>query len=284
MKKKFSIIILAGGFGTSLQILYPSIPKALVPLGHVPSLCIQIETLLELDNLIDNIYVLVFKRHLYSFEKEINRWFYNNEKIKIISLPDCQGTAKSIDFFLQQKDLMNEHIIIIYSNIPLISKFTLKDFLIHCTNQEQDLIAIVAKLKKKKEYDYAIINNNEDLVKINSQDVSEFYFLNVFYIEKKILNLIPKIKPDENTKEYNINEIVGLYEGKKGIYILNPYIANKECIIINKLEDKNFAEEIYLENRNANFIHQCYGLWRQCEQFENRLYYIEKILEKNSIS
>jgi len=109
--------------------------------------------------------------------------------------------------------------------------------------------------------------------------------LNVFFIRKQSLtDNISIITPDENTQEYHIYEIINLCKGKKTIFMVNPFTANRECIIIKKIEDKNFAEEIYLENRNANFIHQCFGLWKQCDQFDRRLQNIEILLQKHSIT
>ena len=119
----------------------------------------------------------------------------------------------------------------------------------------------------------------------NNEEESDYYFLNTFYINKNILiKYIDKIQQNNITKEHDLIDIVSLIPDKKGAYILNPFIANKECIIIKKIEDKNFAEELYLEHRNANFIHQCYGLWKQCDKFDSRISFVEKILEKNNIN
>lgn len=287
MTTKYSFIILAGGFGTSFQVSYPSVPKSLIPLGHNPSICILLETLLDLQNLLDTIYVIVFDRHLESFKKEINRWFMNKEIIKIISVPDTEGTATSVQHFLDTHPCKNEDLIILYSNMPLIHRSTLKDFMFQCAQENSVANILVSKIKNNKDYEKAIIVEDKATKIVSFLDMdcsSEYCFLNTLFIKKTLLeNLLPLIEPNPLTTEFEINDIVSLLPEGSDFYVLNPYQANKECILVKKTEDKNFAEEVYLEHRNSHFIHQCYGLWKKCDTFENRLNYIESILDKNNM-
>jgi len=285
MNHKFNVILLAGGFGTSFQMLYPSVPKALIPLGHNPCICILLETLLELPD-IESIHVLAFERHLERFKKEINRWFFNYNTITITSLPDTQGTAKSIEYFLKQNPIKNSNILILQSNMPLVSKITLKDLMYNFVQQENDILCLISKLKNT-EHDKAIVENNERVTEIvpwNQDTLLEFCFLNIMAIKLSVLEKnISKISCNPETNEYNITDIVKCHDKKASAYILNPYVANKECISIRKVDDKNFAEEVYMEHRNSMFITQCYGLWKKCEIFENRLQFLERIVEKNKL-
>lgn len=285
MCNNFSVIICAGGFGTSFQSSYPSTPKPLVPLGHNPSICILLETVLELDE-IDTIYILIFKRHLDLFQKEINRWFYDKSNIVLYPLPDTQGTGKSIEHLVNKNKIKSENLIIMYSNMPLISKITLKD-MIHCfTSENQSLQCLVSKLKNKNEYDGTVLLDNEILKEIipvieTPTSSSDYSFLNIILIKRDLLSqLIPKLCAHKMTGEYYITDIIKNYKKGANVFIINPYIANKECVIVKKMEDKNFAEEIYMEHRNIMFINQCYGLWKKCEIFENRLQFIETALKR----
>jgi hypothetical protein len=287
MNHKFNVILLAGGFGTTFQMIYPSVPKALIPLGHNPCICILIETLLELQD-IENIHVLAFERHVDRFKKEINRWFFNHNRITITSLPDTPGTAKSIEYFLTKKMIKSPNILLLHSNMPLISKNTIRDLMAHFLEQGNDIMCLVSKLKNT-ENDTVVLENNETIVRIisgskDSESSSDFCFLNTMAIKLDVLEKnLPKIVCHPETNEYNITDIVKHNESKSGIYMLNPYMANKECIMIRKVDDKNFAEETYMEHRNAMFIHQCYGLWKKCEIFENRLQFLESVIERNKL-
>jgi bifunctional N-acetylglucosamine-1-phosphate-uridyltransferase/glucosamine-1-phosphate-acetyltransferase GlmU-like protein len=284
INNNISVIILAGGFGTSLQTYYSNIPKALIPIGHNPCICILLETLIEFDDIISDIHIVIFERYYDLFCKEISRWFYNNKKIKIISINDTQGTAKSIEYIMDNKfDNMNNDILILHSNMPLISKITLKDFIYNYKNKNFKFLSLVSKLTNKNEYDKALIIDNDNIKEIvyfkeivdHSQ--FEYSFLNTILIKKTLLQaLIKTITINTLSEEFHIIDIFKNSEIKSKAYVLNPYIANKECVIIKKNEDKNFAEENYLERRNIMFINQCYSLWKKCEIFENRISFLEK--------
>jgi hypothetical protein len=133
-----------------------------------------------------------------------------------------------------------------------------------------------------------VLQNNDQIVKICPshpvEPISEFCFLNTMLMKFHVLEKnLPKIVCHPETNEYNITDIVQHHDSLSRAYILNPYIANKECILIRKVDDKNFAEEVYMEHRNSMFIHQCYGLWKKCDIFENRLQYLENVVEKNNL-
>lgn len=284
MKTKLSTILLAGGFGTSFQSIYPSIPKPLIPLGHNPCVCILLETLLQISE-IDNIFVLIFKRHLSNFEKEINRWFFNKKNIFLIPLDDTPGTAKSIEKMIHHKQL-HENVLILYSNMPLLTKSTILDYINHYYENESSMMILVSRLKNYQNYDHVIIHDDHHVVDIidkvmqSNTAIPHYCYLNSMIMKLSILlENIKNIDCNSITKEYDIKDIIKIYQSKGISYhLLNSYIANKECIIINKIEDKNYAEEIYMEQRNSIFIYQCYGLWKKCEIFENRLSNLESKL------
>jgi len=146
---------------------------------------------------------------------------------------------------------------------------------------------LVSKLKNNQEFTQLIVKEEsiqgiDDEIKI---DQNCYCYLNTMFIQKSLLqDLLPKIIPHQETQEYELSFIIRVQPQSFKFYTLNPYIANKESILIKNSEDKDFAEEIYMENRNAIFIHQCYGLWKRCELFENRLAFVEEILEKHDLN
>lgn len=289
MNQKLSVIILAGGFSTSLAQFNPGTPKALIPLGHNPCICILIESILELSSFIDKIYVLFFKKYKAMFEKEIKRWFQNMDNIIMVSQDDPPGTGKSIELFLQEHDdSIHENLLILHSNMPLLSKTTMKDFITESFIEKADKNILISKINNYKEYHQVEIQKErvQKIVDKSDQVSNErpFCFMNTIFIKKSILqSLVPRIPLDPFDNEYKIYKMVELDPDGFQYFVMNPYIANKECVLIYRQEDKNFAEEIYLEYRNTIFIHQCYGLWKKCEIFENRINQIEDVLVKNNI-
>lgn len=282
MKLRCTVFILAGGFGTSFQLLHPSVPKPLIPLGHNPCLCILLETLIELSDLIENIHILVFERHMERFKKEISRWFFHSmDRIHILAMPDTQGTAKSIRYALDQlKNTTERHILLLHSNMPLISKITLADFIQHSLTEDVDepLSVLVSKIKNQE--NERVVLSKEDPSRITAivraPHPSAFSFLNTFMIHRSLLEeLIDRVETDTVSSEYEIANIVALSTTGAKMFCVHPYVANRECIIIRKADDKNFAEEMYMEHRNNIFIQQCYGLWKKCNTFESRLSYLE---------
>jgi choline kinase len=276
-KKIFSVIILSGGFGTSMRHLYPDIHKSLIPLGHSPMICILIDTIKDLNN-IDDIYILIYEKYLAQFKKEINRWFLNRHNIHIIPQKDPEGTILSMKQFLDLNICKNENLLIFYSNTPLLSKSTVDDFIHNCSLNTEKGCVLVSKLKNRPEYDKLYVKDEMIINEID--ELHEYSICNLIYLPKRLFiyastdfkndcNFLDLIK-SSSYQDFNV-------------YIINPYIANKECIIIKKIEDKNFAEEVYTEYRNTLFIHQCYGLWKKCDYFENRLKWIEDVLSKNNI-
>jgi hypothetical protein len=92
-------------------------------------------------------------------------------------------------------------------------------------------------------------------------------------------SLVNRVESDSLTSEYDISQIVALNPTGAKIFCVHPYVANRECAIIRNTDDKNFAEEMYMEHRNNIFIQQCYGLWKKCNVFESRLSYLESKIQ-----
>jgi bifunctional N-acetylglucosamine-1-phosphate-uridyltransferase/glucosamine-1-phosphate-acetyltransferase GlmU-like protein len=277
MNSKFNFIILSGGYGTSFRDLYPNSHKYLIPINNIPVICIILENLLYLSEYIENIYILCFSKYINSYHKEISRRFYNNYKIKIINIHDNEGTAKSLQEFFLNNTLNNDNLCIMNSNIPLISKFTLQDFLIDTNNTQ---VLILASNLKKNILDYEKITDNlliESHKNVNYIDF-KYIFCNLIFIKTYILlEYLYKIEKNNYTLEYEYYDIFKLLNPNYlKLFIINSYIANKECILLKNHEDKDYIQEIHLENKNAAFITQSYHFIKKFESIENRLAFIEK--------
>lgn len=279
MNSKFSFILLAGGFGTSLREHYPNIHKSLIPINNIPSICILLETLLQLDEFIQIIYIICFKRYASSFHKQISKRFYNNYKIKLISVEDNEGSALSCKFFMDHHTIESDNICILNSNIPLLSFYTLSEFI---NNSIDKTINICVSNLKKNIEDYEKFVNQDDTLFIESHlnldiENNDFIYCNLFFIKKTILkNSLLNLQKNSYSHEYEIFDIFNyLNLNINNFYIVNSYVANKEFILLKSNDDKNMIEDFFIEKKNAIFITQCYEFWKKFDSLENRIHFLE---------
>jgi bifunctional N-acetylglucosamine-1-phosphate-uridyltransferase/glucosamine-1-phosphate-acetyltransferase GlmU-like protein len=203
-------------------------------------------------------------------------------------MPDTQGTAKSVRFALDElkkKSVSTErHLLLLHSNMPLISKITLLDFIQCALNEdaEEPVSILVSKIKNAD--NEKVVVTDTDTTRTTSivpgSHISPYCFLNSFIVHRSVLDtLVDRVEGDPLTSEYDINRIVALHPTGAKMFCVHPYVANRECVIIRNADDKNFAEEMYMEHRNNIFIQQCYGLWKKCNVFESRLSYLESKIQ-----
>jgi bifunctional N-acetylglucosamine-1-phosphate-uridyltransferase/glucosamine-1-phosphate-acetyltransferase GlmU-like protein len=282
MNTKVNFILLAGGYGTQFRNHYPNIHSSLIPIHNNPCICILLETILSLNNLVDTVYIICFQRYASSFHKEISRRFYNEYKIKLVEIEDTNGTAASLQLFLNQTSLLNPNLCILNSNIPLISKMILQDFIMDCYHSSIKLA--VSNLKKNVDEYEKVIHSENPIIEshLNKNiDSFEFIFLNMFFIKQNILQkYINFINSNLYSTKYEIYDIFQyISEYKKELFLIHSYIANKEFILLNSMEDKNYIEDIYSEKKNAIFISSCYELWKKFENLENRISFLENKIQ-----
>lgn len=246
----------------------------LTPLGYYPSICVLIQTLLELEESINDIHVLVLNQDLEYYKKEISRWFYDSSKI-FIHASQTTGQVHHLKSLLNNKKIsLQKEILILYSNIPMISKLTIKDFILNHCQKNLLFSSILSKLKNIHSFYKTSITTDQKIISFGFDKELDYSILNTFLINKKTLeHYIWKLD--------NECEFINLVMEGSSVYIISPYTANKEFIMIQNIHDKNYAENIYLEKRNMIFIHQCYELWKKYESIEHRLNCLE---QKNDLN
>ena len=274
MNNNISVIILS--FENN-NVMHPGVPSGLISLGHYPCVCVLLETLLQFEEIVSDIHLLIRNEDMDLYKKEVSRWFYEAAKIFLYPI-DEQGECKTMRVFLDdRKNSLQDNILILYSNIPLISKITLKDFISSHGNQHARFSSMISRLNNVNPFYKTRLIENRYIKEIGSlNETFDYSLLNTFIIDKLLLDdLISGLVSRDINELFQI-----IHESEDGseIFILSPYIANKEFIMIQNFQDKNFAENIFLERRNLAFINQCYGLWKKCETLENRL---ESLEQKN---
>jgi len=280
MNFKVSVVLLSGGYGTAFRETYPSLHKSLIPIHNTPSICILIETLLQLEDYIDMIYIVCFRRHAVSFHKEISRRFYNNYRLQIVSVEENQGTTVSFQSFLTQQPNVSSNLCILYSNMPLISQYTLREFMSQCKHQNK-VIAVSSLKKNVLDYHKIVTHHDNEreafrIISRHDTDLPSFdyIFCNLFFI-KTVSLLEGSLNLNPHSQEYEIFDILPPCLSDE-LYIIHSYVAVRECTLLVSTEDKEFIEESYTERKNAFFITQCYQIWKKIESYDHRLHLLEQ--------
>jgi len=198
---------------------------------------------------------------------------------------DNDGSALSIKTVIDQySNFLQENLCILHSNIPLISIYSLRDFLTECIAHSNSVQLCVSNLNKNvDDYDKIIHYNDNYIIESHlnpNLSIFEYIYCNLFYIPKKILiETISTVPKNEYSQGYEIFDIFKSIKEKIKLYIIHSYIANKEFILLKSYDDKNLIEEIHMEKKNAFFITQCYEFWKKFDSLENRIHIIENKLD-----
>ena len=184
--KKYSIVILVGGFGSRLEKISNGIPKALMPIGD--SLFIDL-ILNEVSHYnIDNIYLSIhYKSDL--FVEYANKSKYNN-LINIIE-PLPMGTGGAIKYVIENSDIKSPFFVI---NGDTLSSVNLNKMMeIFLLNNYKAMIG-VSKHSDSKRYGSVSIDNGKIVSFNEKQKTSEGWINNGHYIfDKSIFKNSAKI-------------------------------------------------------------------------------------------
>ncbi|XBC39770.1 MAG: bifunctional UDP-N-acetylglucosamine diphosphorylase/glucosamine-1-phosphate N-acetyltransferase GlmU [Buchnera aphidicola (Chaetogeoica yunlongensis)] len=242
-----NIIILAAGQGTRMNFNYP---KLLHLLGGKPIL----QHVIDLANSLHPNNVTV----IYNEKYEQFNIIKQNSNIIWIKQKKILGTGYAI------KQVINnyndyENILILYGDVPLISKKSIKKML---TKKKQSSITLLtAKLKIPNEYG-RIIRKNKKIIKIieykdatkNQLNIKEINS-GVFVISSENLKKwIIKINANNNQKEFYITDVIKL--ANKENYIINSVhpIDNNEIQGINNLLQLYYAEKTYQKKQAKKLL------------------------------
>jgi len=265
MKKNIHFIVLAGGLqvgNTSLLI-----PHSLIPLGHHPMVCILIKTLLQWDNV--HVHVLVSDSHETLFRREMRRWF--PEKPVHVFASTGQTTSQSILEFLKEKTWAPDHAIhIVQSNLPLLSKHALEHFM----HVSAPLTSAVLGVNKTKWNEDRTLRNLVVLDGVvTSIEKSNFTHLGFLACCKFPVSLLLEHLP--HCQDYY--EMVERCEEKPWLVELKSYPIELDSITVRTAGDKTYAEHKFMEKEHADYLSQCYCIWKECRSMQAR---IEKLEER----
>ncbi len=242
-----SVIIMAGGLGKRMN---SDLPKVLHKVGEIPMLVHLIKTSLKLNA--NNIFVIVgkFKDII---EKTVNNYFNIQElsKINYIIQTDAHGTGHAIQCSYDLIKDLNENIIILSGDTPLISVESLINMLNLSDNS--DCILMVRKTNNPKGLGRIILDNNKFSKIVEEKDASS---------EEKIINLVNcgiymiysklitenifKLNNNNNQKEYYLTDLIGIIKNQKDVKIYQlPLGKEYELFGVNNTEELEIINKIY---------------------------------------
>ncbi|ARC54711.1 bifunctional N-acetylglucosamine-1-phosphate uridyltransferase/glucosamine-1-phosphate acetyltransferase [Candidatus Riesia sp. GBBU] len=242
MSNLYNVVILAAGKGKRMN---SDLPKPLHMIGGKPMVQYIIETSLSLNP--SKVYLLCSK------EIRLFKELVNNKQVQIIFQKKQLGTGYAIyqmSSFLDDK----EDVLIMYGDVPLIKKETLRDLIKF--KRDNDILLLTAKVSNPEGYGRIIrkhgkithIEEEKNLLK-EHKIIDEIYTGILFINGKDLKYLLKKLKIDRDKKEYHITDIIHIAD-KNGFKIkaFHSNDSNEIQGVNNFLQlsnlEKNFQIEI----------------------------------------
>jgi hypothetical protein len=234
--------------------------------------CILVETLLEIENV--EVHLLVSSLHETLFRREMKRWFPRHD-IHVWG-SDGVTTSESLFAFLQEnKEWEDDHPChIVQSNFPLLSRSALEHFL-HVSSHSPSAVLGVNKTRWNEDrvLKNLVVDNTGYVTAIEESSFAQVGFLACSKFPAGILRQhLP------GTKKYY--EMIPLCQEKPFLVKLQSYPIELDSIGIRTAGDKTFAEHKFMEKQHADFLTQCYCIWKECRSMEARIQELEKQLKK----
>ena len=267
MKKELLFIILAGGYQDSSLLM----PQALVPLGHHPMICILLKTILGLDQEI-KVHIIASLSHKGLFEKEMKRWF-PLDRVEIFGSTGSTTSSSLVQFLSKQDWTPEQSFYVLQSNAPFLSHATLEHFL-HVSADVPSAVLGISKTKWNEDRGLHPMVVREGRVETIGQGVwTEMGFLGAskFSMGMASTSLFSCSK---------YHDMVALLEEKPLFVRIASFPAELDSIQIRTTGDKTFAEHKFMERQHADYLTQCYCIWKECKTMDERLFKIEQQLSK----
>ncbi len=210
-------IILAGGKGTRMK---SDRPKCLIPLLGKPMISYLIKTLKDMD--IDKIYVVV------SYKKEMVK---ENIKERVIFVEQRKplGTADAVKSCKKEIENMNDNILILAADMPLIKKEVLLELIKKHIVNNNDLTVLSTTIDNPSGLGRIIRKNNKVIKIVEEKELSKKENTNevntsVYCIKSKVLiNNIDRITNHNQSKEYYFTDIVEILSEDYKIDVYNTH-------------------------------------------------------------
>lgn len=245
--KKLTTIILAAGKGTRMN---SSLSKVLHPIANQPMLSHIIDKSEKLKS--DRIIVVV--NETFNIPK-----IKPNSKIIYVVQKQQLGTGDAIKACLKNIDKVNNRVLILYADVPLINNLTLRKLIRLRTKNEIKILAF--KKVEKNNYGKLIIQNDvvEKIIEakeFKTDNQPDDCNSGVFCASAEgLLKLIPKIKNNNVKKEYYLTDFFELAFNSK-YHTKVVYGSEEEFMGINNKVELAQAEKIMQNKLREKFLKQ----------------------------
>ena len=245
--KKLTTIILAAGKGTRMN---SSLSKVLHPIANQPML----SHIIDKSEKLKSNRIIVVVNETFNIPK-----IKPNSKIIYVVQKQQLGTGDAIKACLKNIDKVNNRVLILYADVPLINNLTLRKLIRLRTKNEIKILAF--KKVEKNNYGKLIIQNDvvEKIIeakefKIDNQpdDCNSGVFC---ASAEGLLKLIPKIKNNNVKKEYYLTDFFELAFNSK-YHTKVVYGSEEEFMGINNKVELAQAEKIMQNKLREKFLKQ----------------------------
>ena len=241
-------IILAAGKGTRM---HTNLPKVMQPLAGRPMIDHVITTAGKLTNKISTI--IGYKKDVLNEHLSAN--FKN---VETFVQPELNGTAGAVKA-AQKKIMDDEHVLILYGDVPLISHESLKNAL----NDNHD--AVILTMIPKDPFGYGrVLKNDSGLATeiIEEKDASpeqkkiNEVFTGIMIIKgEMLLSSLDEVNNNNAAGEYYLTDVIKI-ASKKGVKI-NPIIVEEtEVLGANTKSELHEIENIFREMKSKDLLEQ----------------------------
>ena len=248
-----SIVIMAGGLGKRMN---SPLPKVLHKVGNLPMIVHVIKTSLELN--VNNIFIIIgkFKDII---QEEVSKYFSFEElnKISYIIQEEACGTGHAIQCAYSSLKNINENILILSGDTPLITKNSLMN-MINSNNSNSKCILMVKETENPFGLGRVILENNSFSKIIEEKDADEtqkkIKLINcgIYMIHSKLIcNYIFDLQNNNNQKEFYLTDLIGII--KKNYYDVDLFQLQLDRDI--ELTGVNNVEELEKLNNLYNLLH-----------------------------
>ncbi len=213
------VVLMAGGEGTRLQPFTNVLPKPLMPIAGKPMM----------EHILINFSNQNYKKFIVSlnYKSELIKAYFKSKKylIKFIKENRKLGTAGSLS--LMKNEIKSDFFLV---NCDVLFNLNLSDITNFHYKNKSDLTIVAAHDDYKIPYGVCEITNNGKLKSLKEKpNISLLINTGLYYLNKKVLSLIPR-------KKYDLNELIKSAQ-KKRLKVLTYIISSKSWIDVGQKED-----------------------------------------------
>lgn len=265
------IIILAAGNGKRMN---SNLPKPFHEINNKPLLTHLLNNLfviLSELNILNQIHIVINKKHLSYYEKHYSCTEYDN--LNFIIQYDSLGTGHAVlqtVSYLQQIKKPHQAALILFADTLILDKNILKQFIIDYyfdlnKNQYNDKLHLISTIKNDPtNYGRLVRNDQKQITKIvEEKDASEEIkkiqeiYLGPMLISlgpfKQLKSLLKKISNQNQAKEYYLTDLISIANGLN--FSIQSFIVPDKVIIgINNQSELEYAIQIYNRNNSQSVV------------------------------